>query len=773
MENKKVKYPILENELERLESLYQYDILGMSPESQFDDITKLTSQILNLPICQITLMDKDWQDFISNFGVDMDGNTREGSFCKYTVVQENILEIEDTTKDVRFKDHPFVINQPNIRYYVGAPLLDSKGLAIGTLCGYGMEPNKLNDSQQDILQSLAKTVMRIIRYRKINSDQRKYVNIFKLNQDLLCIISKDGYFKLVNPAFTNLLGWSEVELLKSPLKKIIHPDDYFKVMREFKKMKPDKVTVGFNCRLLSKNKKIIGVDWSCFLDSSTSTIVASGHDMTSLVNTKMSLEKAVKVKDEFMSNMSHEIRTPLTSIIGFTDLLTKSELNDVQKSQAETVTIAANHLMNIVNDVLDVYKLESGKLTLENKSINLKDLLFKIERLYINSANQKGISLIFNLDNNISHQIFGDETRLIQILSNLISNAIKFTNQGSVEVTVVNKVQIKGKMTTLFTIKDSGIGISPSQKNKIFERFAQAKKNTSRLYGGTGLGLNITKMLLDLHHSKIDIESEINKGSSFKFEIDFELDLKNKLSATQKLPFQSKKLTGLKILLVEDNEHLQLLTKTYLKKYFGIVTVANNGIDALEKLKKEYFDVIVMDIQMPKMDGHTTTIEIRNSLNLNTPIIGCSANSNLAEKERCIKNGMTDYISKPYTEDILITSILKNIVPKNEYYDDFKVILNELRKKEGNELVNEFEKIFKTRAPKDIKELTNSYEKRNIEEIYKKAHFLSTTFCTLRFEKGELLTNKIDLAYKAGNEHSVFDLAEKLIIYLKDAIVKI
>jgi len=760
-------YPTLDNELERLTRLYHYNILGTRGEEQFDNLTQLTSQILNLPICQITLMDKNWQDFVSNVGVDMEGNHREMSFCQYTVVQNKILEIKDTQKDPRFKNHPLVTGEPYLRYYVGAPLIDKDGLVMGTLCGYGMEVNELSESQKEMLQNIAQTVMKLISYRKDKKDLSRYQNIFDLNQGLLCVISKEGYFQLVNPALKKALGWKEFELFAYPVTKFVFKPDRKGVHLAFQMMKYGVKNDGFSCRMRTKDGKVIWVDWSYFSDKNSSVLVASGHDMTGLIETQESLKEAVKslnkaslIKDRFLSNMSHEIRTPLSTIIGYTDLLLEKSLPPVENSYLSNISTATNHLYNIVNDVLDIHKLEEGKVKLVHTEVNLNALAERVINMFKLSAHNKGISLKANLESTLPQTVKLDETRLTQVLSNLIGNAIKFTTEGGVRLNIsassLNSDLIQFKVT------DTGIGIEKDKLSTIFERFSQAEDSTSRMYGGTGLGLSISKYLVKLFGGEISIASAPGEGTKIWFSLPAESVVdKPKVIERKKI----KTLEGIKILLAEDNENLQLLCRIHVQKLSGQIQVASNGSEAISILKEEDFDIIIMDVQMPGMDGLAATEFIRQKLKLKTPIIGFTANADPSEVVRCKEAGMDDFLPKPFEIPEFVEKI-QRFIQKDNFLAHLKVVAD----KEGQELVNEFIKIFKSRIPEDISALNQFVEEKNTEGLKSKAHFLTSTMRSMNFKKGEDLA--VQICNQVSKEHAekAFHSARLFSKYLHHAL---
>lgn len=778
------KFPVLQNELERLEKLYSYSILDMEPEDRFDDLTKLAASILDVPICLITLMDADWQTFISNVGTEMKGNHRELAFCKYCVVQEDILEITDTTKDERVSQNPLVVNEPNLRYYVGAPLIDEEGYIIGTVCGYDLKPRQMSAFQKSALRQITSTVMRLIHLRKVDLDQKKYKGIFNLSQDLLCILSKDGYLKEFNPAIWQLLDTTREELLNREFSNWIHPDDIDNFQKLIQHSEETVILTRLNFRLKKSNGDYVTIQWSCYFDAQLSIIVVSGHDITESLLHQSELEaaviranEAVEMKDQFLSDMSHEIRTPLASIVGFNELLSTSDLSDDQKSFAEAVDIAAEQLMSIVNEVLDVYKFSSHEIALDPSPEDLRTILDKIKKLYSLKAAAKNIDLHLHYDERIPKNLNIDRTRLTQIISNLISNAIKFTSIGSVTLSAELVDHSENGSQIRFSIIDTGIGIDPSRQEAIFDRFTQADVATWKQYGGTGLGLSIAKLLVELHGAELKIDSVLNQGTTFHFEIAFSSSDLSKMTSSQSQSARADvpALNGIRILVAEDNKHLQILSKTFIERNGGILKIVANGKKAIDYLKENEVDVILIDMQMPVINGMEAAKYIREELNLTCRIIGCSANLldlQYAQEDRA---HLDEFITKPYTEFGLISEILRQFELKTPatLRDDFTSILNELRLQEGEELVNEFESIFKNRIPKDIADLVNARNARDFTGIQRKAHFLSTTLITLKFTQGLDLATDIGKSIEANHENLTLKLTDQFIDYLNGALTEI
>lgn len=371
-----------------------------------------------------------------------------------------------------------------------------------------------------------------------------------------------------------------------------------------------------------------------------------------LVITQKKAEDAAIIKEQFMANMSHEIRTPLNAIIGFNHRLNKTKLDDEQKEYANAVQSSGENLLAIVNDILDFSKIEAGMVRIEEIRFNLPQLLQSVVTMFFVQAKEKNVHLELKITNNVPQDILGDPTRLTQILINLIGNALKFTNQGSVYV-IVDVISINEKIVDIkFKVKDTGIGISTEKISEIFERFTQAKSDTSRIFGGTGLGLSIAKKLVELQAGIISVESIKNEGSVFTFNIPYKIaegideNIKIKTEPVQKI----KNKNNVKILVVEDNIMNQKLAGFMLKDWGFDFDICSNGKLAVEKLKTDNYNLILMDIQMPEMNGYEATELIREQLKLTVPIIAMTAHALPGEREKCIGFGMTDYISKPIKE---------------------------------------------------------------------------------------------------------------------------
>ncbi|WP_310558418.1 PAS domain S-box protein [Flavobacterium sp.] len=376
-----------------------------------------------------------------------------------------------------------------------------------------------------------------------------------------------------------------------------------------------------------------------------------------LIVAKESAENAVKFKQQFLSNMSHEIRTPLNSIVGFTNVLLKTELDEKQKEFLKAIKTSSNSLNVLINDILDLAKVDAGKMTFEKKPFEMCKSINSLIHSFDLKIKEKNLELVREYDSKIPSIVIGDSVRLNQIILNLMSNAIKFTHNGKIMLSANLKNEDEKNVFIEFVITDTGIGIANDKINSIFNLFEQAEINTSNSYGGTGLGLGIVKQLVELQGGSIQVNSKLGEGSTFSFIMPFAKTNKKIVEKAEIVALNSK-IKNLRVLVAEDVALNQLLIKIILDDFDFDFDIVNNGKLAIEKLQTNTYDIILMDLQMPIMNGFEATEYIRNTMQSTIPIIALTADVTTVDDLKCKELGMNDYISKPFDENQLYSKIV-------------------------------------------------------------------------------------------------------------------
>ncbi|MCC7232338.1 MAG: tetratricopeptide repeat protein [Bacteroidia bacterium] len=486
------------------------------------------------------------------------------------------------------------------------------------------------------------------------------------------------------------------------------------------------------------------------------------YDLEELRKQKEIAELSDKLKEQFLANVSHEIRTPMNGVLGMTHLLSKTGPTQEQQEYIDAIRMSANNLMVIINDILDFSKINAGKIEFNESVFNIRELIKGIIQILQVKADEKKIQIGCTLDYHLPELLSGDSIRLNQILVNLMGNAVKFTEKGKVTLDVKVLEVNENTCKVRFKINDTGIGIPDNKLHTIFESFEQAENNKRR-YEGTGLGLTIVKQLVELQGGAIHVKSKVNEGSEFSVDLLFRVN-KTAIStepATAPLHLETVDVSSVRVLIVEDNKINQLLVRNMLKKFgFEFFESAENGKQALEKLEENEYDIILMDIQMPEMDGYEITREIRLNMRkevCNLPIIALTADASEREKKRARETGMNDYVVKPYTPEDLFSVLLKFIPreKKGEVISNDKAAvyrkstdpgmnLEFLEKFTGgdSDLAIQLIEIFLKQVPEAIENLQQSIPKRNWKETHAVAHKVKSSISIFELsELKKLITN--------------------------------
>ena len=668
------------------------------------------------------------------------------------------------SKKLNSWEEQLVLPDGKIEYHLRNmyPVMDEKG-EIKLVIGYG-----LNITERKRIEE------------KLKLNEKRYRDLFNYSQALICTHDMHGKILSVNPAICEALGYTAEELVGKKLHAFIPEKDANKFQPEYL----DKINAeervngvfrvvqknGNKLFLLYQNYKVKEEGLEPYIIGFSQDITDRIHAENELVLAKKLTEDASRAKEIFLANMSHEIRTPMSGILGIAGLLAKTSLNNQQKNYTKLITESANNLLIIVNDVLDIEKIASGKFEFENVHFRISEKITTTIQSFQYKAEEKGLHLDFtnNLPNDLVIQ--GDPYRLSQVLNNLLSNALKFTQEGKIIVSASLLEKNEENVIIGFSVKDTGIGIPNDRLSVIFDPFVQASSDTTRKYGGTGLGLSICRNLVELQGGKISAHSEENAGTTFNFTLPYSVGSVDLLAEELKVEVNFSDMGKKRILVAEDVELNQFLAKHILESWGFSVDIANNGLEAVNCVKQKHYDLVLMDIQMPEMDGIVATqtirkLDIENKSNI--PIIALTANALKGDDQRYLNAGMNDYITKPYTEERLYkviskflkplkdsdlenqdsveetkTSIVKSNEEESKLYD---LSMVNVIGKNSPSFVRTMIKLFLDTIPLDLKKLMDAASNEEWEKVGFIAHKMKSTIDSMGIASIGTIIRKLEL----------------------------
>ena len=606
---------------------------------------------------------------------------------------------------------------------------------------------------------------------KVRFSEKRYRDLFSYSQALICTHDMEGTLLTINPEVSKTLGYSEEEMLGRKIQAFIPEDnqaqfetDYLSAIRN-----NNNIVNGVFC-ILSKDGQRIYLLYKNYRVEESGLepyVIGFAQNVTDRIEVEKELrfakqisEEGARAKETFLAHMSHEIRTPMNGILGIAGLLAKTKLDDQQRNYLQLIQESANNLLVIVNDILDLEKIIAGKLNLERIGFKIVNKIATTIQSFIYKTEEKELGLIFRNFIPADLVVTGDPYRLSQVLNNILSNALKFTESGHIDISTGVSEKKEGSVTIEITVKDTGIGISEERIKKVFEPFVQADATISRKYGGTGLGLTICKHLIEMQQGELFVQSEEGKGSAFTVRIPYHISTEEMENETiqdnqENKEINYKSLGRKRVLVAEDVELNQYLAKHILESWDFEVVIANNGKEALDHLQQASFDCILMDVQMPEMDGIEATQHIRllpDPVKSSIPIIALTANALKGDSEKYISAGMNDYLAKPFDEVKLFMVISRNLrngdsmvtapdkskngssinkktdtnmfIAEGKLYD-----LTMVKSVSGGDegFIKKMVALFIETVPQNVQELNKGLQSENWEQVGKMAHKLKST----------------------------------------------
>lgn len=632
---------------------------------------------------------------------------------------------------------------------------------------------------------------------QIQLSEKKYRDLFNYSQAWICTHDMEGVLLSVNPAICLALDYTAAEMVGKPLNHFLPEED--RALFDEQYLQPflrDGRSEGV-FRVLSKSGQVVYLlyhNYKMDVPGLEPYVIGFSQDITSRIQTERELRHAKKLTDEaarakeaFLANMSHEIRTPMNGVLGIAGLLAKTPLNEQQRKYLRLIEESANNLLLIVNDVLDLEKIIMGELQFEHVVFSLVDRVDMCMQSFIFKAEEKGIGLNYNnqLPNDIV--VLGDPYRLSQVLNNLIGNAMKFTHDGTVTIETREVGRTENEVQVLFLVKDSGIGIPASQLEMIFEPFMQAHAAVTRTYGGTGLGLSISRELVQMMGGTLQVESEVNKGSVFSFIIPFAISSTKLNHPTVSQEFNYQSLGRRHVLVAEDVELNQYLVRHILESWGFTVDIVSNGLDAVAMVQQNRYDLVLMDIQMPEMDGIEATLQIRQLHDpgkASVPIIALTANVLKGDSDKYLAAGMNDYLAKPLSEQKLFQIISNNLksaaVPAAEPVMNSKATsfpasqeklydLTMVETLSGGDtsFIKRMVQLFIDTMPPSLQELRAATEQQQWEPVSKLAHKMKATIDSMGIVKLKEVIRTIEMN---GKKLEHVDAIPKMVAQV-DAVV--
>ena len=705
-----MRAPLHLREVERLAAVAETGLVGVSRVPLHDEIVRLAAELCDTPIAAISLIEAERQWFPGITGLETRETPRDVAFCAHAILQEAPLVVGDATADDRFADNALVTGEPGIRFYAGVPLVTADKLPLGSLCVIDTKAREISPRQLESLKTLAAFVTSHLELSRQTNQLRaerelKEMLVEHATDYAMITLDTAGRVTSWNAGAERIKGYSREEIIGSHYRTFFGATDRENGVPEAMLAEAAETgraqSLGWRVRKDGTPVHVVGsvsavrdgsgrctgfvqvtrddtAGWRVFEELQRRTAeVAEANEMLSRQAAELEVARRVaedgsRSKSEFLANMSHEIRTPMTAILGFADILASEIEADSAAARAgrldcvETIRRNGQHLIAIIDDILDLSKIEAGRMTIEQRPTDPRALVVEVAELMRVRVVAKGLDLGVSFADSVPPHVMSDPLRLRQILINLVGNAVKFTERGGVTVRVS-----AGSGKLRFDICDTGIGLSVEQIGKLFGAFIQADSSTTRRFGGSGLGLRISKRLSEMLGGDISIVSQPGVGSTFTATVstgkpspDVTASITGASSNAPAPAAAHRVLAGVRVLVVEDGLDNQRLIQFHLRRTGAEVVVVENGRCAVEALtgcgtvdgrllESPPVDLIVTDMQMPEMDGYTAVRLLRTKGCL-LPIVALTAHAMLGDEEACLAAGCDTYSSKPVDRDRLV-----------------------------------------------------------------------------------------------------------------------
>ena len=574
---------------------------------------------------------------------------------------------------------------------------------------------------------------------KLEESEAKYRALVEESSQMTFTTDAEGRFTYASNRLKQVIGYGDDDILGKQFAFIYDEDWRKKTIAFYIKQLSERVPeTTFLFPIKNYDGEKLWVEQTAILATEEGKITGFRcvlHDVTERIKAHEAMQEATRLathakemQENFLSRMSHEIRTPMNGVVGMVNLLGVSPLDEKQRVYVDGIKESAVNMLRIINDILDVTKIQAGKMVFEETDFELAHLVNNVILSLKPVADDKNVLIASHIDNKIPHTLIADPVRLNQILLNLGGNALKFTEEGSVIISVVQKELTNDNITLEFKVTDTGIGIAADKLERVFESFTQAESDTTRKYGGTGLGLTIAKQLIEQQNGTIKVKSDVGRGTTFSFTFHCKLNKGGTTTKKTEEPAHAPgTLEGRNILLVEDNIMNQKVARFTLENWGVNVTIADRGFKAVELVKMNEYDLILMDVQMPEMNGMQTTEKIRKDLKSDIPIIAMTASAMRGEREKCISVGMNDYISKPFEPEDLYKKI-NSFFTKNKKQENL-ISVPFLKKmfQDNTPFIKEILTIYITRTPTLLQEMNTSLASGNYQQLYADIHNLKNS----------------------------------------------